>query len=75
MAIGDKKYVLMEEDKGVANGVASLGADGKVPSEQLPELASATPIYVQDTEPTDAPTGALWIDTSTTVSYAEGVSF
>lgn len=46
MAIGDKKYVLMEEDKGVANGVASLDATGKVPESQLPNMV------VTETDPT-----------------------
>ena len=27
-----------ESDKGVANGIATLGADGKVPGEQLPDI-------------------------------------
>ena len=32
-------------------------------------------IYVQDSEPADAPVGAMWIDTSSVISYAEGASF
>lgn len=31
-------------EKGVANGVASLGSDGKVPQEQLPNIFAATPV-------------------------------
>lgn len=31
-------------EKGVANGVASLGSDGKVPQEQLPNISAATPV-------------------------------
>lgn len=38
MAQGEKRPVVMEAAKGVPGGVASLGADGKVPQEQLPEL-------------------------------------
>ena len=32
----DKKRALLDSDKGVVNGVASLGADGKVPAAQIP---------------------------------------
>lgn len=35
-----KLAVLTTSDRGVANGVASLGADGKVPSSQLPAATS-----------------------------------
>ena len=38
MAQGEKIPVVMEAAKGVPGGVASLGADGKVPQEQLPEF-------------------------------------
>lgn len=38
MAQGEKRPVVMEAAKGVPGGVASLGADGKVPQEQLPEF-------------------------------------
>lgn len=31
-------------EKGVANGVASLGSDGKVPQEQLPNISAAMPV-------------------------------
>ena len=31
-------------DKGVSGGVASLGTDGKVPQEQLPNVSAATPV-------------------------------
>ncbi|QBL97928.1 hypothetical protein EauM23_00035 [Exiguobacterium phage vB_EauM-23] len=38
------------DQKGVANGVATLGANGKVPTVQLPTLAStATDITITDT--------------------------
>ena len=32
-------------------------------------------IYVQSTEPNDAPVGSIWVDTSTVISYAEGLVF
>ena len=35
--------LLTEADKGVSGGVASLGTDGKVPQEQLPNISAATP--------------------------------
>lgn len=38
MAIGDKKFVVMESDKGVAKGVATLNTDGKLLDAQIPEL-------------------------------------
>lgn len=42
MAQGEKRPVVMEAAKGVPGGVASLGADGKVPQEQLPEFVPST---------------------------------
>lgn len=42
MAQGEKRPVVMEAAKGVPGGVASLGADGKVPQEQLPEFVPIT---------------------------------
>lgn len=38
------KRILTIGDKGVSGGVASLGADGKVPQEQLPNVSAATPV-------------------------------
>ena len=37
----DKKRALLDSDKGAVNGVAELGADGKVPSAQLPTVITA----------------------------------
>lgn len=36
--------ILTVGDKGVSGGVASLGTDGKVPQEQLPNISAATPV-------------------------------
>ena len=36
--------ILTEAEKGVSGGVASLGSDGKVPQEQLPNISAATPV-------------------------------
>ena len=38
MAIGDKRPVVMEADRAVAGGVATLGADGKLLDAQIPGL-------------------------------------
>ena len=38
MAIGDKKPVVMEADRAVAGGIATLGADGKLSDAQIPGL-------------------------------------
>ena len=38
------KRILTIGDKGVSGGVASLGSDGKVPQEQLPNVSAATPV-------------------------------
>lgn len=47
------------DEKGAANGVATLDASGKVPAEQLPSLC---PFVVGTSEPED--TLKLWIDTT-----------
>ena len=47
MATGDKKTVVMEFDRGVPNGVATLGEDGLLPDEQLP-LQEVTPEEVDE---------------------------
>lgn len=38
MAIGDKKPVVMESDRAVPSGIATLGADGKLLDAQIPGL-------------------------------------
>lgn len=48
-------------DRGAANGVASLGSDGKVPTAQLPSLA---PYVAGASAPSDRT--KLWIDTNAT---------
>ena len=45
-------------EKGTANGVATLGTDGKVPAEQLPTMNYA-PAYTYGTEDLTAGTSAL----------------
>ena len=39
MAIGDKKPVVMQSDRAVPSGIATLGADGKLLDAQIPSLA------------------------------------
>lgn len=50
-----------ESEKGVANGYASLGADGKVPAAQLGVVASPSEVDIQATQPV-ALTTELWVD-------------
>ena len=51
---------LSVSNKGVANGLATLDANGKVPANQL------NPVFViSSTAPTD--TSVLWIDSSTSI--------
>ena len=38
MAVGDKKPVVMEADRAVPGGIATLGTDGKLSSEQIPDM-------------------------------------
>ena len=45
-------------EKGTANGVATLGSDGKIPAEQLPTMNYA-PAYTYGTEDLTAGTSAL----------------
>ena len=54
--IADK---INKTEKGAANGVASLGSNGKVPSSQLPST-----IDVLSADPTSPAVGYIWITTS-----------
>lgn len=45
-------------EKGAANGYASLGADGKVPSAQLPAASSGSPFMFEGVLGSDVSTGA-----------------
>ena len=70
--------------KGSANGVASLGADGKVPSSQLPSYVDDVvegyyhngKFYTTSAHTTEitGETGKIYIDLSTDVSYRWGGS-
>ena len=73
-------YVITDEDdpdfidegqKGVANGVATLGSDGKVPTSQLPAMGGH---YVGTSAPSN--TNLLWINSSNnTINYYTGSSW
>lgn len=57
------KYFVLKSEVGVPNGVPSLGEDGKVPLEQLPELGigkGGTGIYVQEDLPDDIDVTEHW---------------
>ena len=68
-ALEDAGYIPSTE-KGVNNGVATLGSDGKIPSAQLPS-------YVDDVEeydakasfPTTGESGKIYIDKATNITY------
>ena len=68
-AIGSKIDVNM---KGAANGVASLGTDGKVPSAQLPEMVSVS-VTTADNGKFLRVVNGVWA--AATVDNANGVSF
>ena len=53
-------------EKGAANGVATLGADGKVPTEQLPEISSVKTFT--------ATIGTTWTDNADTGVKSQSVS-
>lgn len=56
--------------KGVANGVASLGTDGKVPSSQLPSYVDDVLEYANKTSfPTTGETGKIYVDMATNLTY------
>ena len=59
-------------EKGAANGVASLGADGKIPSAQLPEMVSVS-VTTADNGKFLRVVNGVWA--AATVDNANGVSF
>lgn len=60
----DNNYELRTA-RGAANGIATLGSDGKVPSTQMPDLRDYAPLYYFTT----TPSGNSWSATSTTRTY------
>lgn len=56
-------------EKGANNGVASLGADGKVPSSQLPSYVDDVIEGTLATFPATGETGKIYVDTDTNKSY------
>lgn len=56
--------------KGVANGVAELDANGKVPSSQLPSFVDDVLEYLAKSSfPTTGEVGKIYVDTSTNLTY------
>lgn len=62
-------------EKGAANGVATLGSDGKVPSTQLPSYVDDVLEYNAKTNfPTSGESGKIYIDKATNITYRWGGS-
>ena len=55
--LSDSSSLLRTSDKGVANGVAELDADGLIPNHHIPPLALTKPYVVQTIAERDALTG------------------
>lgn len=69
---------LTSGDKAVPNGVASLGADGKVPAEQLPEISGGTKrsigeVYFSQSSLATDNSGALPLFTGETIASANTI--
>lgn len=66
---------LDDSQKGVANGLAELGADGLVPSSQLPSYVDDVLEYSAKTNfPKTGETGKIYVDTATNLTYRWGGS-
>lgn len=68
----DETYIPLSQ-KGVANGVATLGADGKVPEAQLPEISGANNVLNFDNSdafPTEGDKHTLYVASEERKVYA-----
>lgn len=68
----DETYIPLSQ-KGAANGVATLGADGKVPEEQLPEISGANNVLNFDNAdafPTEGDKRVLYVASEEKKVYA-----
>ena len=67
----DDTLVVMETEKGAINGVAELGADGKVPSSQLPSFVDDVIelLTFSDTEPLTCAEGDIYYNTGSKELY------
>lgn len=66
---------IANSSKGVANGVATLGSDGKVPSAQLPSYVDDVLEYDAKADfPTTGETGKIYVDLATNLTYRWGGS-
>ena len=67
--------LLKSSQLGAANGIASLGSDGKVPSSQLPSYVDDVVEYSSTSAfPTTGQSGKIYVDTSTNKTYRWGGS-
>ena len=72
--VHDHPYINTNQ-KGVANGIAELDANGKVPSAQLPSYVDDVLEYsAQSSFPTTGETGKIYVDISTNKTYRWGGS-
>ena len=63
-----RNYILAS--KGQANGLASLGSDGKLPAAQLPDLADDVLVYSSyATFPATGTAGKIYIAADTNIIY------
>lgn len=74
ITISDSSKIPASE-KGQANGVATLGSDGKVPSSQLPSYVDDVLEYAGTSNfPATGEAGKIYVDTSTNKTYRWGGS-
>lgn len=84
MAVGEKRSVVMGAEKAAPNGVATLGADGKLEENQRP-VYTGEDIHVSEEDNTDMSTALsnkadkypvldIPADTSTPADYPQGLS-
>lgn len=67
---GETDLYLYASQKGTANGVATLGQDGKVPSSELPSYVDDVVEYdARDDFPTTGESGKIYVDKSTDRTY------
>ena len=72
--VESKGYILSTQ-KGVANGLAELDENGKVPSSQLPSYVDDVLEFLErDDFPLTGKTGIIYVDTSTNLTYRWGGS-
>lgn len=75
--VGTPTSQVKRSEMGVANGVATLDADGKVPLEQLPEISDSVLEYSSREEfPESGESGVIYLDTSMNIAWRwDGVTY